>query len=66
MIFAARQLLETCREHDDAFFVLFIHLKKAYDSVLKSALWGVLKKCGVPPTMLSVIRSFHNGMLAHV
>ena len=27
---------------------------------------GVLRKCGVPPTMPSVIRSFHDGMLAQV
>ena len=65
MIFAARQLLEKCREHDDALFVLFIDLM-AYDSVPRDALWGVLRKCGVPPTMLSVIRSFHDGMLAQV
>ena len=39
MIFAARQLLEKCREHDDALFVLFIDLKNAYDSVPRDALW---------------------------
>ena len=66
MIFAARQLPEKCREHDDALFVLFIDLKKAYDSMPRDALWGVLRKCGVLPTMLSVIRSFHDGMLAQV
>ena len=66
LIFAARQLLEKCREHDDALFVLFIDLKTAYDSMPRDALWGVLRKCGVPPTMLSVIRSFHDGMLAQV
>ena len=66
MIFAARQLLEKCREHDDVLFVLFIDLKKAYDSVPRSALWDVLKKYDVPPTMLSIIRSFHDGMLAQV
>ena len=41
-------------------------LKKAYDSVSRNALWTVLAKCGVPPTMLNVIRSFHEGMLAGV
>ena len=39
MLFAARQLLEKCREHDDALFVLFIDLKKAYDTVPRDALW---------------------------
>ena len=55
-----------CREHDDSLFVLFIDLKKAYDSVPRMALWSVLQKCGVPPRMLSVIRSFHDNTLAEV
>ena len=45
---------------------LFVDLKKAYDSIPRAALWQVLKKLGVPPTMLSVIRSFHEGMVAKV
>ena len=64
--FVARQLVEKCREHDESLFVLFVDLKKAYDPVPKSALWCVLEKCGVPPVMLSVIRSFHDGMKAEV
>ena len=55
MIVAARQLLEKCREHDDVLFVLFLNLKKAYHSVPRDALWGVLRKCGVPPTTPSVM-----------
>ena len=66
MIFAARQLVEKNREHADSLFVLFVDLKKAYDSVPRQALWCVLKKCGVPPVMLSVIKSFHEGMSAVV
>ena len=66
MIFAARQLVEKSREHDDSLFVLFVDLKKAYDSVPRKALWCVLEKYGVPPTMLSVIRSFHEDMSAVV
>lgn len=60
MIFAARQLVEKCRDHDDALFVLFVDLKKAYNYT------RVLEKCGVPPTMLSIIQSFHDGMQAEV
>ena len=66
MIFVARQLVEKTREHDDALFVLFVDLKKAYDSVPRLALWCVLEKYGVPPTMLSIIKSFHDGMMAEV
>ena len=66
MIFAARQLVEKTREHDDSLFVLFIDLRKAYDSVPRSALWRVLEKVGVPPKMLRIIKSFHEGMRAEV
>ena len=41
MIFAARQLVQMCREHDESLFELFMDSKKAYDSVLRSALWCV-------------------------
>jgi len=41
-------------------FMMFVDLKKAYDSVPREeALWTVL---GAPPMMLSFIRSFHEGM----
>ena len=63
MIFVARQLIEKADEHGDA---LFIELQKAYDSVPRQALWQVLQKCGVPPAMLHIIRSFHDGMHAEV
>ena len=66
MIFASRQLVEKTLEHDDSLFVLFIDLKKAYDSVPRNALWRVLEKIGVPPTMLQIIKSFHEGMKADV
>ena len=46
--------------------MLFVDLKKAYDSIPRHTLWLVLEKCGVPPTMLRVIRSFHEGMGAVV
>ena len=45
---------------------LFVDLRKAYDSVPWQALWCVLEKYGVPPTMVSVIKSFHEGMTAVV
>ena len=48
----ARRLVKKCREHDDSLFVLFVDLKKAYDSLLRSAHWCVFEKCGIPPVML--------------
>ena len=60
MIFVARQLMEKTREHGDSLFIMFVDLKKTYDSVPRSVLWTVLLKFGVPPLMLSIIQSFHN------
>ena len=64
MIFVARQLMEKTREHEDSLFMTFTGLKKAYDSVPRNALWSVLVKCGAPPMMLNIIKSFHEGMEA--
>ena len=50
MIFVARQLIEKVREHRSDLFVLYVDLKKAYDSVPQPALWRVPEKLGVPPT----------------
>ena len=55
--------MEKTREHEDS---LVIDLKKAYNSVPRSTLWSVLVKCGVPPMMLSIIKSFHEEMEASV
>ena len=66
MIFVARQLLEKAREHTDSLFAVFVDLWKAYDSVLREALWQVLERCGVPPKMLSVVMSLHQSMLSKV
>ena len=66
MIFVARQLIEKVREHNEALYILFVDLKKAYDSIPRQSLWKALEKCGVPPRMLAVVKSFHEGMHAEV
>ena len=66
MIFVARQLLEKTREHHESLFTPFVDLRKAYDSVPREALWKVLERCGVPPRMLEVVKSFHMGMRVEV
>lgn len=54
MIFGLRQPQEKAREYDKDLFVTFVDLK---------GLWVILKKWGVPERMLSVIMSFHQGMM---
>ena len=38
MILVARQLVEKVREHGESLYVLFVDLRKAYDSVPRQAL----------------------------
>ena len=64
MIFCARQVIEKTLEHEESLYSVFADLKKAYDSIPQDALWRVLEKYGYPPTMVSIIRSFHESMSA--
>ena len=66
MIFAARQLLEKAKEHQDDLFTLFVDLWKAYDSVPREALWRVLERCGVLARMQRIVKSFHEVIEAEV
>ena len=66
MIFCARQLVEKTREHNSKVFMLFVDLKKAYDSIPRQALWLVLQKYGIPLVIINLIQSLHEGMKAEV
>lgn len=67
MIFIALQLIEKKREHNSSFiYIIFVDLKKAYDSVPRLALRQVLEMYGIPPTLVVIIKSMHEGMCAEV
>ena len=66
MIFSVHQSVENLYEHREKGFFIFIDLRKAYDSVPRSVPWRVLAKAGIPAKLVTVIRSFHEGMQAVV
>ena len=66
MIFCARQLIEKAVEHYTNAFLLFVDLRKAYDSVPKEAMWMILSKYGIPEKLISIVRSFHDNMQAGI
>ena len=66
MMFVIRRLHELARKKSTPLYACFVDLTKAYDSVDRELLWCVLKRFGVPPKMLAVIRGFHDGMRARV
>ena len=45
-----------------ALYVAFIDLTKAFDLVSRDGLFKILAKIGCPPTLLSIVKSFHDNM----
>ena len=66
MAFVFRQFIEKCHEHRTRAFLVYIDLRKAYDSIPRAALWSVLSRVGVPEHLVRLIESFHSGMSAKV
>ena len=66
MTFVVRQLAEKAIEHQSQQFLIFVDLRKAYDSVPRDALWLAMEKLGVPESLIEIVKSFHEGMEARV
>ncbi|CAM9725966.1 unnamed protein product, partial [Sphacelaria rigidula] len=66
MMFVVRRLQELGRASSIPINMCFIDLQKAYDSVDRTLLWEVLARFGVPSRMITIIRTFHDGMRARV
>ena len=62
MIVSLRQLQEKCREQGKPLYVAFIDLTKAFDLVSRDGLFKILTKISCPPTLLSIVKSFHDDM----
>ncbi|XP_063386472.1 uncharacterized protein LOC134672159 [Cydia fagiglandana] len=66
MIFTLRQLQEKCREQNTPLMIAFVDLNKAFDTVSREGLYVALEKIGCPPKLLSLVKSFHDGMKGSV
>ena len=66
MIFAVRQIQEKCREQNQNLYILFVDLTKAFDTVSRGGLWAILSKLDCSERFVSIIRSFHEGMMARM
>ena len=62
MVFSVRQLQEKCREQERTLYMAFIDLTKAFDLVSRDGLFKILERIGCPPTLLSIVKSFHDDM----
>jgi len=66
MIFAARELQEKCMEQDCNLYMTFVDLTKAFDTVSQEGLWKIMEKFACLSTFITIVRQFHDGMMARV
>ena len=65
-IFTVSQTVEKFYEPRTRGHLIFVDLRKAYDSVPRAALWKALAVLGVPPPLINLLSSFHENMSACV
>ena len=58
-VFTVKLAMKKRREHQQETWILFLDLVKAFDRVPRELLWEVLLKSGVPPKLVSIIKSLH-------
>ena len=66
MVFCARQFVEKAIEHSTNIFLLFVDLRKTYNSVPRSAMWLALQKYGLPYMTVDLVRGLNEHMEAIV
>ena len=58
-IFALRNIIEQCLEWNTPIFINFVDFRKAFDSVHRNTLWKILHAYGIPPKIISIIKTFY-------
>ena len=61
-VFSVRLAMKKRREHGLQTWILFLDLVKAFDRVPRQLLWDILHRFGVPPKLVSIIKSLHKNM----
>ena len=57
---------EDCGAQGQPLNIAFIHLTKAFDLVSRGDFFQILAKIGCPPTLLSIVKSFHEDMMGTI
>ena len=60
-LFTLQQILHDSWEFDVPTHTCFIDLRKAYDTVNRPALWGILQHIGLSTKIQRLIRDLHTG-----
>ena len=62
MVFSLRHFQKKCREPRKLLYFALLDLKKSFNLMSKDDLLKILSKVSCQPTLLSVVKSFHNDM----
>ena len=65
-LFTLRLLFDEAAERKRQLVIVFVDLKKAFDSIDRQALMVVLQRRGVPPELVEVMRDLHTDTSARV
>ena len=65
-LFTLQQVFQDSWEYDVPTHTCFIDLRKAYDTVNRPALWGVLQHIGISAKLQRLIRDLHTGTRSSV
>ena len=66
MVFTVRQLNEKALENRARQYLIFVNLKKTYNSVPCETLWVELSKLGIQQLLINIISSFHENMKVRI
>ena len=66
MIFSIRQLMEKAWEFNQKLYMIFIDLRKAFDSVSRKRLWNCLSEYGISGQLLKAIKSTYSPCISKV
>ena len=58
-VFTLKQAIRKRREHGLCTWVFFMDLVKAFDRVPRELLWDILRKFGVPPKIVNLLKCLH-------
>jgi len=60
-IFVLRNILEQANEWNATMYIHFVDFEKAFDTVHRESLWLLMKKYGIPPKLISMVRALYEG-----
>ena len=59
-IFALRQIIEKCNEHNRTLYIAFVDFKAAFDSIDRISLWDLIRITGMPPKLCRLLELLYS------